>query len=89
MLETRNWISLEDVDDLLDSAYNPNNIVHEFVTVNGLNFEFPATLHALLVVPLLAPKTIVVPTGYDRNRVVELVAEGALNLWDDAVVELL
>lgn len=89
MLEMRNWISLEDVNDLLDSTHNANDVVHEFVTVDSLNFELSATLHALLVVPLLAPKAIVVPTGYDRNRVVELMAEGTLDLRDDAVVELL
>ena len=89
VLEMRNWISLKYVNDLLDSTHNSNNVIHELVAVNSLNFELSATLHTFFMIALLAAKAIVVSTGYDRNRVVELVAEGTLDLWNDAEVELL
>ena len=74
---------------MLDSPHHANDIVHEFVAIDGFDLQLAAALHALLVVALLAPQAVVVAAGDDGHGVVEFVAERALDLRDDCVVEVL
>lgn len=80
--------SLDQVNDLSDSANYPDNIVHEFVSVYGLYFEFAFALAAIFMVPLFAAQTVVVSTGNDSHRLFELMAVGALDLWEHGVVQV-
>ena len=80
--------SLDQVNDLPDTANYSDNIVHEFVSVYSLYFKFAFALAAIFVVPFFAAQTVVVSTGNDSHRLFELMAVGALYLWEHGVVQV-
>jgi hypothetical protein len=88
-LKQNKVISFEYFYYLLDSSHHADDVVHQLVPVDSLDLQFASALHALLVVALLAAEAVVVSTGDDCDWVVEFVAEGTLDLWNDAVIQML
>ena len=82
-------ISFEYLYDLLDSSHHSNDIVHQFVAIDGLNLQLSIALHAFLIIALFAAKAVVVSTRDDSHWIVEFVAKRTLDLRHDAVVKML
>jgi phosphatidate phosphatase APP1 len=82
-------LSLEDLNDLLDSPNDSNDIVHQLISIYSFYLQFAVALHTLLVVSLLAAQTVVVSTGNDGYWIVQLMAKRTLNLGNYSIVQLL
>ena len=81
--------SLEQLYHLLDAAHHVHDVVHQLVAINGLDLQLSAALHTLLLVAFLATEAVVVAAGDDGYGVLELVSEGALDLRNYCVVNVL